>query len=89
MIQYLRSDSYTAEDGTLKARLLQSARVVSENKKHINGMTMPLSIMLMNIQYMYRRKWRYLTGRLMVLSIVLYEQFLHHTRINSCLNIQF
>ena len=34
------------------------------------------------IIYLYKRNWRFLSGRLMVLAILLYELFIHHTQID-------
>ena len=41
------------------------------------------------INNLYKCKWRFLSERLMVLTLLLYEQFIHQTQVILCPNMQF
>ena len=47
----------------------------------VKGLTKSWSIFVMII-YLYRRKWRFLSERLMGLAILLYELLIHHAQIS-------
>ena len=56
--------------------------------KGLSKTSLDMPIMFMKI-YLYKQKRHFLSGRLIVLAILLYDQFIHHTQMDLHPNAQF